>query len=149
MRRHVLLVLAVVASGCTAVDYAVLPTQAHRGEVFISMSGLNEPYESVGLVQITRRGVRAFGFADPAGTDLTAAATELAPEIRRAGADGVINAKFTASPVTTLAKIMGLIFFFAPIPAEVTVTGELVKLRAAAGPAAPAVPGANQGGAAL
>ncbi len=123
--------LACLSSGCTAVDFAHLPTHSRPGEPFITQSGLNEPYDSVGLVQITRRGARAFGFADPAGTDLAAITEELLPEIRRANADGMINARFIATPITTTAKILGLIFFFAPLPTEVTVCGELVRFRRA------------------
>ena len=142
--KKMMLITAVALTGCTAVDYAALPRQSQIGDVFITQGSISEPYDSVGIVQITRRGVRAFGFADPAGTDLTAATNELAPEIRKFSADGVINARFDASPMTLGAKIVGLIFFFAPLPTEVTVTGELVRLKKnipSAPGVAPAAPG--------
>jgi hypothetical protein len=128
-------------SACTAVNYTALPTQAAQGQIFITAQGLTEPYESVGIVQITRRGVLVFGFADPAGTDLATAVNEVEGQVRRAGADGLINTRVEQTNYTTLARIFGLIFFFAPLPAEVTITGELVRLRRGQMPVAPGAPG--------
>ncbi|MDX2014994.1 MAG: hypothetical protein SFW67_32670 [Myxococcaceae bacterium] len=127
-------------SACTAVNYTALPTQQQQGQIFITAQGLSEPYESVGIVQITRRGVLVFGFADPAGTDLATAVNEVEGQIRRAGADGLINTRVQQTNYTTLARIFGLIFFFAPLPAEVTITGELVRVRRGAAPVAPGMP---------
>lgn len=67
MRIQIHLLLLVGLSACTAVSFAPLPTQQAQGQIFVK-----EPYESVGIVQVTRRGVLLFGFADPAGTDLQA-----------------------------------------------------------------------------
>lgn len=146
--RLVSSILSVIAlSSCTAVSFAPLPVQRAPGQIFVSAEGLQEPYESVGIVQVTRRGVLLFGFADPAGTDLQAAVSEVETQIRRAGADGVINTKIQQTNYTTIARIFGAIFFFAPLPAEVTVTGELVRLRRNAAPMPPAlVPPATTGG---
>lgn len=150
MRRVCYAVSALVASACTAVSYAPLPVQRGQGQIFVSAEGLQEPYESVGIVQVTRRGVLLFGFADPAGTDLQAAVGEVESQVRRAGADGVINTKVQQTNYTTLARIFGAIFFFAPLPAEVTITGELVRLRSnAAPPMPPALPQPSSTGAPL
>lgn len=113
---------------CTSVDYARLP-QVGTDRIFITQESVTGGYESLGLVQITRRGVLLFGFADPAGTDLVAAVEQLDPQVRMAGADGVMNARVQMSQYTTLAKIFGAIFFFIPLPSEVTITGELVRIR--------------------
>jgi hypothetical protein len=102
MRRTGLLLLL---TGCTAVSYAPVPSQRAQGQIFVSAEGLNEPYESVGIVQVTRRGVLLFGFADPAGTDLSAAVNEMEGQVRRANADGVINAKVEQTNYTTAARI--------------------------------------------
>lgn len=142
---HVL--CAACVSACTAVSFAPLPVQQGPGQIFVSAEGLQEPYESVGIVQVTRRGVLLFGFADPAGTDLQAAVNEVETQVRRAGADGVINTKIQQTNYTTLARIFGAIFFFAPLPAEVTVTGELVRVRrGSAPPLPPVMPAPTTGG---
>lgn len=135
-------------SGCTAVSYTTVPTQTRQGEIFITAQHAPGPYESAGIVQVTRRGVLLFGWADPAGTDLAAAVLEAENQVRRVRADGLINAKVQQTNYTTAQRILGLIFFFAPLPSEVTITGELVRLRRAEAappplPPAPAVtPGA-------
>ncbi|MBE2248443.1 MAG: hypothetical protein IAE78_02765 [Myxococcus sp.] len=148
MRLRFQLLVLLALSACTAVSYAPLPSQRAQGQIFVSAEGLKEPYESVGIVQVTRRGVLLFGFADPAGTDLAAAVSDVEGQVRRAGADGVINTRVEQTNYTTAARIAGAIFFFAPLPAEVTITGELVRLRrnqAPAGvpPALPVAPPSN------
>ncbi len=129
------------ASSCTAVDTARLPTYARPGDVFVTQESVRTPYESLGLVQVTRKGVRLFGFADPAGTDLEAAMQEVVPEVRRAGADGLMNARVEMSQLTLAGKLLGLLFFFVPVPSTVVVSGELVRLK---GPVTPPLPQAPQ-----
>lgn len=128
-RRAITLMLMTAGTACTSVDVARLPTQRLQGDIFITQESVNVPYDSLGVVQVTRKGVLLFGFADPAGTDLAAALEELEPQIRRAGADGVMNARFEGTQYNTGARILGLIFFFAPLPSQVTVTGELVRFK--------------------
>jgi len=118
----------ILLSACTSVEFARLPSVG-SDRIFITQESLGGGYESLGLVQITRRGVLLFGFADPAGTDLVAAVEQLDPEVRLAGADGVMNARVKMSQYSTFAKILGAIFFFFPLPSEVTITGELVRIR--------------------
>ncbi len=134
MRIQVHLLLLFGLSACTAVSFAPLPSQQAQGQIFVSAEGLKEPYDSVGIVQVTRRGVLLFGFADPAGTDLQAAVSEVEGQVRRAGADGLINTRVEQTNYTTAARILGLIFFFAPLPSEVTITGELVRVRRGVAP---------------
>jgi hypothetical protein len=63
--------------------------------VFVSTGDLPGPYQSLGVVQATRRGVLLFGAVDPAGTDLQADLDEqLLPQVRMMGGDGVINVRF-------------------------------------------------------
>lgn len=145
--RQLCIALAVCAlTGCTAVDKTTLPSGRGMGQIFITQESVSEPYDSVGVIQITRRGVLLFGFADPAGTDLAAATRELEPKIRAAGADGAMNVRFEMTQYTLAGRLLGLLFFFAPFPTEVTVTAELVKLKGnAPAPAMPAVaPGGTQ-----
>ena len=138
--RHLWVFAALGAlAGCTAIDVTALPT-GRPGEPFITQESVKEPYDSLGIVQITRRGPLLFGFADPAGTDLVAAVGELIPEIRRAGADGAMNVRFEMTQYNLASRLAGILLFFAPFPAEVTVTGELVRLKRSAVPVAPVAP---------
>jgi hypothetical protein len=139
MRRRSALGLAMLlaGSGCTAVGFTTLPAERAPGRVFITAEGLVEPYESVGLLQLTRRGVLLFGWGDLAGTDLSTAVSEVEQQLRRTRADGLINTHVEQTNYTTLARILGLIFFFVPLPSEVTITGELVRLRREQPPPAP------------
>jgi hypothetical protein len=120
---------ALATSGCTAVNQARLPSQNGPGQVFITQESVEGPYESLGVIQLTRRGVILFGWGDIVGTDLEQAIEEIRPQIRKAGADGMMNMRILQTQYTTTARVFGAIFFFAPLAAEVTITGELVKLK--------------------
>jgi hypothetical protein len=122
---------------CTTATFALVPEPRQAGGVFVSAQGLSEPYESVGLVQVTRRGPVLFGWADPAGTDLQSAITEVEGQIRLARADGLINTRIEQTNLTPMARIFGVIFFFIPLPGEVTITGELVRIRRGFAPPPP------------
>jgi hypothetical protein len=129
MRRPYVLLLALL-SACTTVDTVrVSGEPSERGLPFIRSGDLQQPYESRGLVQVTRRGVYLFGFADPAGTSLDPAVRELYAQVSRMGGDGIINVQWSMTQYPLPARILGALFFFIPLPAEVTVTGEVVSLR--------------------
>jgi hypothetical protein len=120
------------STACTSVNTARVPSG--REDIFVSTADVPcdasqcVGYRSLGLVQVTRRGVALFGFIDPAGTDLEDAVNDLVPEVRKLGGDGVINVRFEQAQYSTAARVLGVLFFFAPFPTEVTLTGEVVKL---------------------
>ncbi len=114
--------------GCTSVQYVEFPKRTAPGTIFFTAEAVKPPYESVGVIQLTRKGARVFGFADPVGTDLETAMKELTPQIQTSGADGVANVRMHSTPITLGDEILGAIFFFAPIGTQVTITGELVRL---------------------
>jgi uncharacterized protein YbjQ (UPF0145 family) len=116
------------SAGCTSVQYVEFPKHTTPGTVFFTAEGVKAPYESVGVIQLTRKGAHVFGFADPVGTDLETAMKELTPQIQTSGADGVANVRMHATPFTTADQILGAIFFFIPLGSQVTITGELVRL---------------------
>ncbi len=122
------LVGALALTSCTSVQYVEFPKRTAPGTIFFTAEAVKPPYESVGVIQLTRKGARVFGFADPVGTDLEAAMKELTPQIQTSGADGVANVRMHATPITTGEEILGAIFFFIPIGTQVTITGELVRL---------------------
>ncbi|RMG18099.1 MAG: hypothetical protein D6729_07570 [Deltaproteobacteria bacterium] len=125
-RRAVWCLLLLLAAGCTAVDHARVP-QGPR-DVLVTTSDVGVPYESLGPVQATRRGVYLFGFVDPAGVNLDATLHEvLLPELRKMGADAIINVRFEQTQYTLASKIFGALFFFAPLPGEVNIRGEAIR----------------------
>ncbi len=70
-----------------------------------------------------------FGFAEPAATDLQGGFADLARVARSMGGDAVINARFEHTQYTTLTRALFAVLFFIPLPAEVTVTGEVVRFE--------------------
>jgi len=117
-------------SGCTIVNSAQLPSDRSGQQIFLTSGDIPEPYLSLGIVQGTRSGVRLAGFFDPAGTDLqTGLRDVLIPQIREMGGDGAINVRYHMTQYTPWTQVVGLIFFFIPLPTSVTVSGEVVKLR--------------------
>jgi hypothetical protein len=104
-------------------------------DVFVTTGDVKGPYQSLGVVQTTRRGVLLFGFADPAGTDVEAGMYEsLIPEVRRMGGDGIMNVRFQQTQYILPTRILFAVLFFIPLPSEVTLSGEVVKLGPGAAP---------------
>ena len=80
-----------------------------------------------------------FGFIDPIGTDLEAGFKEtLLPEIQKLGGDGAVRARFHMTQYTPWARVSGALFFIFPLPSQVTITAQVVKLKAPGNPPAPA-----------
>ena len=128
-RLVLLLGAALVLGACTTVDMARAPSTRGGRDVFVSTADVPGPYKSLGVVQATRRGVLLFGFADPAGTDLQANLDEqLLPQVRSMGGDGVINVRFQQTQYPLPTRILFALLFFVPLPSEVTLSGEVVKL---------------------
>ena len=123
--------LLVSSSGCTAVNVAHLPGEpVMNGPLFVTTSDIDLPYDSLGPIQATRRGVVVFGFLDPVGFDLERCLNDtLVPEARRIGANGVINLKFEQTQLTPATRVLGAVLFFIPFPVECTVRGEAVMVR--------------------
>jgi hypothetical protein len=134
--RHVLkwavaLALLVPLGACTVVNTATipLPNPAIR-QPFVTLGDVTTPYESLGLVQITRKGVLLFGFLDPVGTEIQQGFNDvLIPLIRERGGDGMINVRCHQTQYLLPTKIIFAILFFVPLPTNVTITGEIVRLR--------------------
>lgn len=138
MRRFQLRLLAALTlvaffastSACTVVNTVRVPSDRSGKQVFVSAGDIPEPYESLGIIQVKRGGVLLFGFADPVGTDLEAGFQDsLIPEIQRMGGDGAVNVTFHQTQYLPITKAMFVIFFFVPLPSQVVITAEVVKLK--------------------
>lgn len=129
MRLSAALVLLAL-TGCTVVNTASVPSDRSGRDIFVTAGDIPEPHDSLGLVQATRSGVLLFGFADVVGTDLQAGLQEvLIPQVREMGGDGAINVRFHQTQYLTSTKLLGALFFFLPLPSQVTVSAEVVRLR--------------------
>jgi hypothetical protein len=122
---------AFAASGCTSVSAAKLPQAHGPADLLVTQEAIAEPYESKGVLQLTRKGAVVFGFIDVPGTDLESAIAEIGPEARKRDADGIVNMRVEQTQYSTFARVLGAVFFFVPLPSEVTINGELVKRGAA------------------
>ncbi|MER2566196.1 MAG: hypothetical protein ABTQ32_36070 [Myxococcaceae bacterium] len=132
--RSLLLCFAVVtASSCTVVNSIALPSVpgAPGQEIFVTAGDISAPHDVLGMVQVHRAGVLLFGNIDVIGTDLEAGFKEtLIPEVKKLGGDGVVRVRYHMTQYTPWARVVGAIFFIFPLPSEVTITGQVVKLKA-------------------
>jgi hypothetical protein len=124
-------VLALMAlTGCTVVNTASVPSDRSGKDIFVTAGDIPEPYESLGFIQATRAGPLLFGFADVAGTDLQAGFRDvLIPQVRELGGDGAINVRFQQTQYLPATKVLGAIFFIFPLPSQVVITAEVVRLK--------------------
>jgi hypothetical protein len=121
--------LLTALAGCTTVNVARLNANRAGRDVFVTTGDPAGPYTSLGLVQTTRKGVLLFGFVDPAGTDLESGFREaLLPQVRSLNGDGIINVRFQQTQYPLPTRILFAVLFFIPLPSEVTLSGEVVKL---------------------
>ena len=124
------LVAAVLASGCTVVNTAKLPSDRRGGEIFLTSGDIPEPYESLGVVQATRAGFRVLGFFDPLGTNIQAGLGQLlVQQVKDMGGDGAINVRYHQTQYTPWVEGVFMILFVIPLPTQVVVSGEVVQLR--------------------
>lgn len=122
--------LCLALSACTVVNTATLPTDPNLHAPFVTTGDIQGPYQSLGLIQITRKGHLLFGFVDIIGTDIQTGFNEtLLPEVRRLNGDGIINVRFHQTQVLPFTQVVQAILFVFPfLWTEVTITGEVVKL---------------------
>lgn len=131
--------LVVLSTGCSAVNIATLPSDRSGKEIFLSAGDIPEPHETLGVIQVRRSGLLLFGFWDVVHTDIQYGLERvLIPEIEAMGGDGAINVRFHQTQYLTVTKaLFAFPFFFIPLPSEVVITAEVVKLTGHAPPAQP------------
>jgi len=124
-----LLALTVLASACTARS-SYVPSQQVQSRYLITMGDTNRSYESLGYLQLTRKGADIFGFISIVDADLEKIfGDELIRELAMRGADGIINVQFEERQWTTAERLIFLIppLFLFPIPTRVELRGELIR----------------------
>ncbi len=131
-RRVATLALAVslaTLSACTARSGYVQPPQV-QSRYLITMGDANRPYQSLGYLQMTRKGADLFGFISIVDADLEKLfGEELIAELARRGADGIVNVRFEERQWTTGERILFALppMFLVPLPTRVQLTGELIR----------------------
>src|SRR5687768_217595 len=121
--------LILVLTACTARSAYVQPP-AVMERYLITMGDTDRPYESLGYLQLTRKGLDLFGFLSVVDADLQKLfGEELLRELQQRGADGIINVRFKERHYTTGERVLFALppFFIIPLPTRVELTGELIK----------------------
>jgi hypothetical protein len=132
-----LALLALVAAGCTAQNAYIYPPAVQQ-RYLITMGDAQRPYQSMGYIQITRRGAYMAGFIPVVDADMQKMFGEiLIGEIQKAGADGIINLHFYETQYTPATRAIFVLFFFIPLPTVVEVSGELIRFVDAPPPPPP------------
>lgn len=131
MKTHITLVIAgaMLATACTARSAYVQP-ESVQDRYLITMGDTDQPYESLGYLQLTRKGADLFGFISIVDADLERLfGSELIGEMARRGADGIINVRFKERQWTTGERILFALppMFLVPLPTRVELTGELIR----------------------
>lgn len=143
MRAFIVALSFLSVSGCTVINTVALPSTpgTKAAEIFVTAGDITEPHDTLGVIQVTRSGPLLLGFIDVVGTDLEAGFRDvLMPKVKEMGGDGVVRARFHMTQYTPWAHVMGAIFFIFPLPSSVTITGQVVKLKAVGASSAPALP---------
>ena len=121
------LAIILLIAGCTAVNTVNLAGRVGENrDIVVTTGGVDQPYRSIGIIQITRTGSWLLGFIPLLPADLDNAFREtLADEATHYGADAVINVNFYELQYPLLLKI---VLVFSVISLQyVVVTGEMVE----------------------
>jgi hypothetical protein len=123
---------AAVAASSTAcsVRSAYVQPPSVQQRYLITMGDTDLPHESLGYLQLTRKGADLFGFISIVDADLQELfGEELIPELQKRGADGIINMTFHERQWTTAERVLFALppFFLFPLPTRVELRGELIR----------------------
>ena len=143
-----LFILALLAtSACGSARSAYVQPPAVQNRYLITMGDTSRPYESLGYVQLMRKGADLFGFFSIVDADMQKLfGDELIRELERRHADGIINLRFHESQWTTAERVLFALppMFLFPMPTRVELSGELIRWTDMGPP--PAAPGGSAPG---
>jgi hypothetical protein len=139
-----LLLIAVLATtACGSARSAYVQPAAVQNRYLITMGDTARPYESLGYLQLTRKGADLFGFISIVDADIKKLfGDELIKELEKRHADGIINLRFHERQWTTAERVLFALppMFLFPLPTRVELSGELIRWTDMGPP--PAAPGA-------
>ncbi len=137
MTKTFALLITLAVSACTARSAYVQPPQV-QNRYLITMGDTARPYESLGYLQMTRKGADLFGFFSIVDADINKLfGHELVHELEARHADGIINLRFRERQWTTAERILFALppMFLFPLPTRVELSGELIRFVDAPAPA--------------
>ncbi len=138
----VLVLAALATTACTARS-AYVQSPSVQNRYLITMGDTARPYESLGYLQLTRKGADLFGFISIVDADIQKLfGEELIGELAKRGADGIINVRFRERQWTTAERVLFALppLFLFPMPTKVELSGELIRFVDLAPPAVPGAP---------
>ena len=126
-----LLVLALLATtACGSARSAYVQPPAVQNRYLITMGDTARPYQSLGYLQLTRKGADLFGFFSIVDADIKKLFGDvLIEELEKRGADGIINVRFNERQWTTAERVLFALppMFLFPMPTRVELSGELIR----------------------
>ena len=125
-----LALIFILASGACTARSAYVQTPAVQQRYLITMGDTNRPYQSLGYLQLTRKGADLFGFISIVDADIGKLfGEELLGELQARGADGIINVRFHERQWTTAERVLFALppMFLFPLPTRVELTGEMIR----------------------
>jgi hypothetical protein len=129
-RLLVIALLATSIAACGSARSAYVQPPAVQNRYLITMGDTARPYESLGYLQMTRKGADLFGFISIVDADIKKLfGDELIKEMQRRGADGIINLRFHERQWTTAERVLFALppMFLFPLPTKVELSGELIR----------------------
>lgn len=138
----VVLLAALATTACTARSAYVQPPSV-QSRYLITMGDTARPYESLGYLQLTRKGADLFGFISIVDADIQKLfGEELLAELAKRGADGIINVRFRERQWTTAERVLFALppMFLFPMPTKVELSGELIRFVDLGPPSMPGAP---------
>ena len=138
---RLLLIAAIATTACGSARSAYVQPQAVQNRYLITMGDTARPYESLGYLQLTRKGADLFGFISIVDADIKKLfGEELIKELEKRHADGIINLRFHERQWTTAERVLFALppMFLFPLPTRVELSGELIRWSDMGPPAEPA-----------
>jgi hypothetical protein len=130
MKPHLFVVVALAAATACTARSAYVQSPSVQNRYLITMGDTSRPYQSLGYLQMTRKGADLFGFISIVDADLQKLfGEELLAELGKRGADGIINVRFQERQWTTAERVLFALppLFLFPLPTRVELTGELIR----------------------
>jgi len=127
--QAIFLFVMLLLCGCSVTNSYLLPEEIKERYV-ITTGDIDQSYESLGFIQISKKGLTVFGFKDLGAANLEGMFQEtLIEEIEKAGADGIINLHFHEFQYNKLTRSIFAVLFILPLPNSVEISGELIKIQ--------------------
>ncbi|HEY5948737.1 MAG TPA: hypothetical protein VIV40_24770 [Kofleriaceae bacterium] len=135
-----ILIAVLATTACGSARSAYVQPPAVQNRYLITMGDTARPYESLGYLQLTRKGADLFGFISIVDADIKKLfGDELIKELQRRHADGIINMRFHERQWTTAERVLFALppMFLFPLPTRVELSGELIRWTDMGPPMAP------------